>query len=155
MPRVVMRRHVLRAVLVAVLTVASVSCADPNPHAELRMRVDEYSIRISPDPAIEDEGQVKFFVDNYGELEHSLVFARAKKPSDLALAPDGSVDMTKAQVADQLKPFGPGKFRIGPEFFPGPLVVFCNLVTKGPDGQPVSHFQRGMSATLTIRDTAN
>lgn len=51
----------------------------------------------------------------------------------------------------RLKPFGPGKYRIAPEFFPGPLVVFCNLVTKGPDGQPVSHFQRGMVAQLMIR----
>ena len=146
-----MRR--LGSLIVLVLALVSTGCADPNPRAEMRLRVEDFSLRLRPQPAIEDEGQVKFFVDNYGELEHTLVFVRAKSPSELPLAPDGSVDVSKVQVADQLKPFGPGKFRIAPEFFPGPLVVFCNLVTKGPDGQPISHFQRGMSATLMIRDT--
>jgi hypothetical protein len=141
------------AILIAlVLLLVSAGCADPNPHAEMRLRVDEFSIRFSPATA-QDEGAVKMFVDNVGELEHSLVFARAKSASDLPLAPDGSVDLAKAQIADQLKPFGPGKYRIAPEFFPGPLVIFCNLVTKGPDGQPVSHFQRGMHRELGINDT--
>lgn len=148
-----MRR--LGSLFVLVLAVASTGCADPNPKAELRLGVDEFELRLTPQPAIQDEGQVKFFVDNVGELEHNLVFARAKTPSELPVAPDGSVDLNKAQIADQLEPFGPGKFRIAPEFFPGPLVIFCNLVTKGADGQPISHFQQGMSATLMIRDTGS
>jgi hypothetical protein len=152
-----MRRLGPRSVLVLVLApmFLSTGCADPNPHAELRLRLDEFSLQLKPQPGVEDEGQVKFFVDNQGKLEHSLVFARAKSPSELPLAPDGSVDLDKAQVADKLEPFGPGRYRIAPEFFPGPLVVFCNLVTKGPDGQPISHFERGMSATLGIRDTGS
>jgi hypothetical protein len=148
-----MRRFSL--IIVVVLAFMSTACADPNPHAEMRLRVDEFSIRIRPQPAVEDEGQLKLFIDNAGELEHSLVFARAKTPADLPLTPDGSVDLGKVQIADQLKPFGPGRFRIGPEFFPGPLVVFCSLVTKGPDGQPISHFKRGMVTTLMIRDTGS
>ena len=142
------------AVLIAlVLCWAATGCADPVPHAEVRMRVDEFAIHLSP--AASNEGTVKIFVDNTGKLEHSLVFVRAKSPSELPLAADGSVDLSKLQVADQLKKFGAGKYRIAPEFFPGPLVVFCNLVTKGADGQPVSHFQKGMVAQLTIRSTGD
>ena len=148
-----MRRHAA-AVLALALLWSTSGCADPVPHAELKMRVKEFSISITQ-PAVTDQGTVNLFVDNTGKLEHTLVFVRAKSPSELPLAPDGSVDLSKVQVADQLKPFGPGKFRIAPEFFPGPLVVFCNLVTKGPDGSPVSHFQRGMVAKLTIRPTGD
>jgi hypothetical protein len=129
------------------------ACADPVPHAEVRMRVGEFAIHLAPTSS--NEGTVKVFVDNTGKLEHSLVFVRAKNPSELPLNADGSVDLSKVQVADQLKPFGPGKYRIAPEFFAGPLVVFCNLVTKGADGQPVSHYKQGMVAQLTIRGTGD
>jgi hypothetical protein len=138
---------------VLAITWMAAACADPVPHAEVKMRVDEFAIHLTPESS--NEGTVKLFVDNTGKLEHSLVFVRAKSPSELPLAGDGSVDLSKVQVADQLKPFAPGKYRIAPEFFPGPLVVFCNLVTKGADGQPVSHFQEGMVAQLTIRDTGD
>ena len=148
MPRSLSRRSVALGALVLVW--AATACADPVPHAEVKLRVDEFSLHLAPRAS--GKGTVKIFVDNVGKLEHSLVFVRAKSASELPLAADGSVDLNKVQVADQLKPFGPGKYRIAPEFFPGPLVVFCNLVTKGPDGQAVSHFQKGMVTALTIRD---
>ena len=34
---------------------------------------------------------------------------------------------------------------------PGNYVVFCNIDDKAPDGTVTSHFQNGMSATLTVR----
>jgi len=148
-----MTRRLVMLPIVLALCWTITGCADPVPHAEVKMRVDEFAIHVSPTSS--DEGTVKIFVDNTGKLQHSLVFVRAKSPSELPLAADGSVDLSKVQVADQLKPFAPGKYRIAPEFFPGPIVVFCNLVTKGADGQPVSHFQRGMVAQLTIRSTGD
>jgi hypothetical protein len=152
MSRLVTRRWAIVGILALAWTVGA--CADPVPHAEMKLRVDEFAIDLAPGSS--DEGTVKMFVDNVGKLEHTLVFVRAKTVSELPLAADGSVDLSKVQVADQLKnPFGPGKYRIAPEFFPGPIVVFCNLVTKGADGQPVSHFQKGMVAQLTIRDTGD
>ena len=143
----------LMAALGLVVSLTAVGCADPVPHAEVKLRVNEFSIHLAPGAA--NEGTVKMFVDNVGRLDNNLVFVRARHASDLPLAPDGSVDLSKVQVADQLKPFGPGKYRIAPEFFPGPLIVFCNLVTKGPDGRPISHFQKGMVAQLTIRATGS
>lgn len=147
MPGSVMRRL---AVVVAVLAGAAglVACGNPNPTAEVRLRVDEFTLRMSPRAS--DEGPIKIFLDNVGELEHGLVFVRARTVEELPLAPDGSVDLAKVQVADQLKPVAPGKYRIAPDLFPGPLVVLCNLVTDG-----VSHFQRGMATRFLVRDVGD
>lgn len=148
-----MRRRdafVLPLLLVALLPAA---CADPVPHAEVTVRLTEFSLNLSP--ARSNEGAVRLFVDNTGRLKHSLVFVRAERREDLPLKPDGSVDLAKAQVADQLQPVAPGHYRIAPDLFPGRLIVFCNLVTIGPDGQPISHFQRGMWAPLEIRRSSS
>jgi len=134
------------------LGLLAAGCSEPDPKPEVAITVDEFTLEIAP--AVTDEGSVKIFLDNDGELAHGLVFARASDPKELPLAPDGSVDLAKAQVADRLEPVAPGSYRIQPDLFPGPLVVFCNLVTKGPDGQPVSHFQQGMVATLVIEATS-
>lgn len=148
-----MRRRRTDVVAVLGLLVLVAGCADPVPKAEATIELSEYALEL--EPARADEGAVKFFVDNVGEQEHGLVFARAKDRESLPLAPDGSVDLTKAQIADRLEPVGPGRYRIQPDLFPGPLVVFCNLVTPGPDGQPVSHFQQGMWAELEIESTTS
>lgn len=137
-----------RAALVLALVLPILGCGNPNPTAEVRLRMDEFSLRIAPTAS--DEGTIKMFVDNVGELEHGLVFVRARSVEELPLAPDGSVDLTKVQVADQLEPVEPGKYRIAPDLFPGPLVVLCNLVTDG-----VSHFQQGMWARLGVRDVGD
>jgi len=146
-PGAVMRRR-SAVLVVAVFATVVVGCGNPNPTAEIRLRLDEFSLRLSPQAS--DEGMIKIFVDNVGELEHGLVFVRAKSVDELPVLPDGSVDLAKVQVADQLKPVGPGKYRIAPDLFPGPLVVLCNLVTDG-----ISHFQRGMSAQLDVRDVGD
>jgi hypothetical protein len=148
-----MRRRRLPLLALVAALVPLVGCGNPNPTAEVRIRVDEYSLRLTPGSS--DEGTIKMFVDNVGEEEHGLVFVRAEDVAELPLAPDGSVDLSKVQVADQLRPVTPGKYRIAPDLFPGPLVVLCNLVTTGDDGQPVSHFQRGMRAELSVRDVGD
>lgn len=136
---------------VALMALTLAGCGDPIPHAEVRAVLDEYSLDIRP--ARSDEGTVRIFIDNEGEEEHGLLFVRARSAEELPVLPDGSVDLTKAQVADQLEPLAPGRYRIQPELFPGPLVVLCNLVTRAPDGSTVSHFARGMRAELEIRRT--
>lgn len=141
----------LIAVALVVLTLAG--CGDPIPRAEVRIALDEYSLDLRP--ARSDEGTVRIFIDNDGDEEHGLIFVRASSAEELPVKPDGSVDLAKAQVADQLEPLAPGRYRIQPELFPGPLVVLCNLVTPGPDGTPVSHFARGMRAELQIRQTTS
>jgi hypothetical protein len=145
-------RRLALVLAAAVVGAAALGCSEPNPKPEVAITVDEFSLTISPTSA--DEGSVKMFLENEGEIAHGLVFARARDVKELPLAPDGSVDLTKTQVADRLEPVAPGSYRIQPDLFPGPLVVFCNLVTKGPDGKPVSHFQAGMVATLEIEATS-
>ena len=148
-----MRGRAALALPVLLVALLPAACADPVPHAEVSVRLAEYSLHLSPGRS--DEGAVRLFVDNTGRLKHSLVFVRAERREDLPLKADGSVDLAKAQVADQLQPVSPGHYRIAPDLFPGRLIVFCNLVTKGPDGQPLSHFQRGMWAPLEIRPTSS
>ena len=146
-----MRRPAVALAVAGLVASVAVGCSEPNPKPEVAITVNEFTLEIAP--ATTDEGSVKIFLDNEGELTHGLVFARASDPKQLPLAPDGSVDLTKAQVADRLQPVAPGSYRIQPDLFPGPLVVFCNLVTEGPDGQPVSHFEQGMVATLNVEAT--
>ena len=143
------------AVTVAAIAAAAAltaGCSEPDPKPEVAITVADFSLSVSPTST--EEGSVKIFLDNEGELDHGLVFVRGSKIEDLPLAPDGSVDLTKAQVADRLEPVAPGSYRIQPDLFPGPLVVLCNLVTEGPDGRPMSHFQQGMVATLDIEATS-
>ena len=81
------------------------------------------------------------------------MFARVKDPGELPVLSEGNVDLDKVLLADRLEQVGPGRYRINPDLRYGPMVLFCNVVTAGPDGQPLSHFQQGMWAKLTMRRT--
>jgi hypothetical protein len=140
-------------VTAAFLAGALAACTDTATTPEVSIELKEFSISV--DPKSEDEGGVRIFVDNEGTLEHSLVFAQASDPADLPLTLEGSVDLSRALISDRLEAVGPGRYRIKPSLLPGPLIVFCNLVTAGPDGQTVSHFQRGMRAKLAINRTTS
>lgn len=135
----------LALALVAVM-VAVPACTKGGPTMEVQVTLDEYSISLSPNA--EDEGTVRFFIDNVGEQEHTLYFARGSDPSALPLAADGSVDLSKLLVSDRLEAIEPGRYRIQPDLLPGPLVLFCNLVTDG-----VSHFAEGMYTTFEVKRT--
>ena len=136
-----------RLVVAAVAAVALLpACTEGGPKMEVQVTLDEFSISLTPDA--EDEGTVRFFIDNAGEKDHTVYFARGSDPSKLPRAADGSVDLSKLLVSDRLDAIGPGRYRIQPDLLPGPLVVFCNLVTDG-----VSHFAEGMYATFEVKRT--
>ena len=143
----------LRTGIALALGALVLSCTHGGTKAEVAVRLDEFSMTVRP--AREDEGAVRIFVDNLGKLEHEILFARANDPSQLPVKPDGSVDVGRLQLADRLEPLQPGHYRINPNLFPGPLVLFCNLVTRDSAGRPVSHFQRGMRAKLDVKATTS
>lgn len=137
-----------RLIAVALFAVAAASCAEPN--ADLVVRMTEFSLKVTPSTA--RDGNVIVDIDNGGKLGHELVIARGDDPSKLALTPEGTVDLTKVVVADRVKEFAPGRFRIiSPDVRPGDYILFCPRV--GADGQPVSHFQQGMRTVFTVRAT--
>ena len=141
-----MRRRVAALLLLATAVPLLPACTKGGPKMEVRATLDEYSIELSR--RAEDEGTVRIFIDNVGEKEHTLLFARVRSPEDLPRAQDGSVDVGRILLADRLEAIGPGPYRIQPDLKPGPLVIFCNLVTDG-----VSHFAEGMVATFDVRRT--
>jgi hypothetical protein len=143
-----MTHRVLAALLVVAAVAGTASCTRGGVSPEVTLTMTEFELAVDPDEAA--SGRVRFFVDNEGTEEHGLVFTYAADAADLPLAPDGSVDLSGVNVVDQLEPVAPGRFRIEPLLRPGTMVVFCNLVTEGPDGQPVSHFQQGMWVSLTV-----
>jgi hypothetical protein len=141
------KRSLRRITLVALLVVGG-ACGDGRVRPEIALAFDEYHLVAEPRTSV--EGAVRMFLDNNGAAEHELVIARADNPGLLPRAADGSVDLTKANIVDRLDKVGPGRYRISPDLLPGTMVLFCNLVAPGADGVAVSHFDRGMAATINI-----
>ena len=142
-----------RALLLAVTCALAIgSCTSGEKHGEVVLTMDEYEMTVEPTTA--EAGRVTIFVDNDGTEEHTVLFAFAARAEELPTAPDGSVDTSALNVIDELEPVGPGRFRIEPLLRAGTLVLFCDLVTEGADGQPVSHFQQGMWTVLEITGDA-
>src|SRR5688572_21403875 len=96
------------AVVMLVLLVSS--CSEHVPRPEVGIRLDDYSMEVSPDAA--DEGIVKMFVDNQSGQKHELLLIRARAAADLPLRTDGSVDYDRVQIGDRLEAVGPGRYRI-------------------------------------------
>lgn len=102
-------------------------------------------------PAVTGDGPVKFDVDTLGALDHDVVIVRANNVTTLPLTAAGDVDFTKLSVADRIKAFGPGRFRIvTPNLQGGEYLVLVGVVSKGPDGQPVTRYNAAMSARLHV-----
>lgn len=95
-------------------------------------------------------GRVQFEIDNTGHLQHNLVLIRKADVSQLALTPDGGVDVAVDRPIDEIKDLEPGSYlAASPNVLPGDYLVVCTI-TKGPDGEPLNHFQSGMWAKLKV-----
>ena len=140
-----MRRAAAVAVAVAALAVGCTR-GGASPEVSIRMTTE----RLSVQPTSAEAGRVRIFIDNETDEEHDLVFAYARTIEELPRAADGTVKLEGVNLADQLDPVGPGRYKIEPLLRAGQLVVFCNLVSEGPDGAPSSHLERGMWAPLRI-----
>ena len=127
-----------------------------------RVKVSLQEFTLTPHPNEVKAGAVKFEVDNTGSVIHEMVVFRASSPATLtkvtAPNPDrviGDVDEEAVPSSEKLGETGdvkPGQVVVKTfKLSPGTYVLFCNIDNKNPDGTVTSHFQRGMSDTITVR----
>jgi uncharacterized cupredoxin-like copper-binding protein len=127
-----------------------------------RVKVTLEEFTLTPHPNEAKAGTVRCEVDNVGTMTHEMVVARA--PSAAALpkvtAPNperaiGDVDEAAIPSSDKIGETGdvkPGQHVVKTfKLTPGTYVLFCNIDDANPDGTVTSHFQRGMSDTITVR----
>jgi len=118
--------------------------------------------QITPTPTVYKAGTVTLTVKNRGTMTHEMVVLRA--PSAAALpkvtTPGGDRavgDVDEEAVAQADKMGETGDVKAGAtvvrsfHLSPGTYVLVCNIDDPQPDGTVISHFQRGMSATITVQ----
>jgi uncharacterized cupredoxin-like copper-binding protein len=126
----------------------------------VKVTLEEYT--LTPHPNEVKAGGVKFEVDNVGTMTHEMVVVRA--PSAAALPkvttanPDRAIgDVDEEAIPESAKVGETGDVKPGQhvvkkfKLAPGTYVLFCNIDDKNPDGTVISHFQQGMSDTVTVR----
>ena len=107
-------------------------------------------------------GKVTLSAKNVGTMTHEMVLVRAAGVGALPKVTVaggervvGDVDEEAVAKADTIGETGDVKVRqtVTKTFTltRGTYVMFCNIDDKLPDGTVVSHFQRGMSATITVQ----
>jgi len=122
------------------------------------VKLEEF--QILPRPTLYKAGTVKLTVKNVGTMTHEMVLFRAASVDALpkVTVPGGEravgdVDEEAIPKADAMGETGDVKAgaTVVKTFHltPGTYVMICNIDDKQPDGTVVSHFQRGMSATIT------
>ena len=127
-----------------------------------RVKVTLEEFTLTPHPNEVKAGAVKFEVDNVGTMTHEMVVVRAPSaaalPKVTAPNPDraiGDVDEEAIPSRDKVGETGdvkPGQHVVKTfKFTPGTYVLFCNIDDKNADGSITSHFQSGMSDTITVR----
>jgi uncharacterized cupredoxin-like copper-binding protein len=140
-----MRRVGLCVGAVALLLAGGCSVS---PGDKVSVGLEEWKIDIKP--ASVRSGRVQFEIDNDGELTHDLVLIHKADPSQLALTPEGGVDLAVDRPIDEIKDLEPGSYlAASPNVLAGEYLVVCTI-TKGADGQPQNHFQAGMWAKLKV-----
>ena len=143
-----MRRRRAGAVgLVAAVLLLASGCS-VSPGDKLSVGLHEFKIDISPGSV--RSGRVQLEIDNESGLTHDLVLIRKADISELALTPEGAVDVKVDRPIDEIVDLPPGSYlAVSPNVLAGDYLVVCT-VTEGADGQPVNHFQSGMWAKLKV-----
>lgn len=143
-----MRRSVPSVVGVVGAVVLLASGCSVSPGDKVAVGLREWKIDVAP--ATVRSGRVQFEIDNEGELTHDLVLIRKADPSQLALTPEGGVDVAVERPIDQVEDLGPGSYlAASPNVLAGDYLLVCTI-TEGADGQPLNHFQSGMWAKLKV-----
>ena len=138
--------------------VESEPASEPGTASEVAGDVDLHVLLsewiVEPTPAAVVAGSVVVEADDQGGDEHELVIIRADDPADLPTDADGAVD--EAGIAEddfigEIEELEPGSNEQATfELEPGTYVLMCNITETEDDGEVVSHFAEGMSATLTV-----
>jgi hypothetical protein len=143
----VSRRLGLGVGLVGAVLLLGAGCS-VSPGDKVAIGLEEWKIDIAP--ASVRSGRVQLEIDNDGKLTHNLVLLRKADVSQLALTPEGAVDLAVDRPIDEIEDLPPGSYlAASPNVLAGDYLVVCT-VTEGPDGQPLNHFQSGMWAKLKV-----
>jgi hypothetical protein len=130
----------------AVVLLAGGCSVSPGDKVVVGLR--EWAIEVGPTSV--RSGRVQFEIDNEGDLTHNLVLMRKSDVSELALTPEGAVDVAVDRPIDEIENLGPGNYlAVSPNVLAGDYLVVCTI-TEGTDGQPLNHFQAGMWAKLKV-----
>ena len=124
------------------------------------VKLEEY--QIIPAPTQYKAGTVTLTVKNIGTMTHEMVLLRAPSAAALPKVATaggeravGDVDEEAIPKLDTIGETGdvkPGATVVKSfHLSPGTYVMICNIDDKQPDGSVISHFQRGMSATITVQ----
>jgi uncharacterized cupredoxin-like copper-binding protein len=109
--------------------------------------------KMAPAPQSVKAGDVKITAVNNGKLKHEIVVVRADAVSALPKKSDGTVDEEKISESDkqgEVEDVEVGATKSATlKLTPGNYVLFCNIV-NGQAPSTISHFQKGMSSTLTV-----
>jgi uncharacterized cupredoxin-like copper-binding protein len=136
--------------LVAASAIGWAGCSDSSDDEDAEATLTEYKVTLSK--ADFKAGEVKLKVKNSGGTEHEFVIVRAADAAALPTAADGSVDEDKIPKADQMGEIEDIAVKTDKSktfnLEPGDYVAFCNVVTD--DEPPISHFDEGMSAKLSV-----
>ena len=134
-------------VVVAAVALLGSGCS-VSPGDKVSIGLEEWKISVSP--ASVKAGRVQLEIDNDGDLTHNLVLMRKADPSQLALTPEGGVDVATERPIDEIEDLKPGSYlAASPNVLAGDYLLVCTI-TEGPDGQPLNHFQSGMWAKLKV-----
>jgi uncharacterized cupredoxin-like copper-binding protein len=130
---------------------SSSSKSSASDGSETTVTLSDYT--MTPAPNSVTAGDVKITAVNNGKLQHEIVVVRADAASALPKKSDGSVDEEKiAESAKQgeIEDVAAGTTKSATiALTAGNYVIFCNVV-DGKAPNTISHFQKGMSSTLTV-----
>ncbi len=143
-----MRRRRVAALAAGVACALAFGGCSVSPGDKVAVGLDEWKIDVAPSSV--RSGRVQFEIDNDGELTHNLVLIRKADVSQLALTPEGGVDVALDRPIDEIEDLRPGNYlAASPNVLAGDYLLVCTI-TEGPDGQPQNHFQSGMWAKLKV-----
>lgn len=143
-----MRRRAFAVLGVAGAVALLGSGCSVSPGDKVSVGLQEWKIDVAPGSV--KSGRVQFEIDNDGGLTHDLVLIRKADVSQLALTPEGGVDVAVDRPIDEIEDLKPGSYlAASPNVLAGDYLLVCTI-TEGPDGQPLNHFQSGMWAKLKV-----
>jgi uncharacterized cupredoxin-like copper-binding protein len=106
---------------------------------------------VTPAPATVQSGEVYFLAKNVGGEAHELVVIRSDLPANGLPTEDGRVPEDEVDMIGEISPFSAGSEASAVfELEAGSYVLICNVVEEEEGGEPVSHYEKGMYASLTV-----
>lgn len=119
----------------------------------LPVSLDEWVIDFGADEVA--AGAVGIEATNVGKRAHEVVVLQGVDADALPLDDNGSLDeaaLPEGALVGEIEPFAAGSECSGVfTLAPGEYVIACNITNRPASKHPVSHLEKGMLTTLTVR----